>query len=120
MLTTTGPAPACFQVELLLPEFWDPISGPVFPNKGDQERFWRITRRFVEQLTEGLGVSSVVVVRAMQLAQWHPYHKATIRTTVRRMCVASARGVPPGCDALARSVACLHCRCTPTRAWQPC
>jgi len=38
------------QVEIMLPEFWDPISGPQFPNKGDQERFWRMTRRFVEEL----------------------------------------------------------------------
>jgi hypothetical protein len=38
------------QVEIMLPEFWDPISGPQFPNRGDQERFWRMTRRFVEAL----------------------------------------------------------------------
>ncbi|KAF8072802.1 AGO3 [Scenedesmus sp. PABB004] len=43
------------QVEILLPEFWDPISGPIFPNKGDQERFWRMTRRFVEALGAALG-----------------------------------------------------------------
>jgi hypothetical protein len=40
------------QVEIMLPEFWDPISGPQFPNRGDQERFWRMTRRFVEALAE--------------------------------------------------------------------
>jgi hypothetical protein len=40
------------QVEIMLPEFWDPISGPQFPNRGDQERFWRMTRRFVETLGE--------------------------------------------------------------------
>jgi hypothetical protein len=44
----------CLQVEILLPEFWDPISGPIFPNRGDQERFWRITRRFVELLGAAL------------------------------------------------------------------
>jgi hypothetical protein len=35
------------QVEILLTEFWDPISGPIFPNRGDQERFWKMTRRFL-------------------------------------------------------------------------
>jgi hypothetical protein len=50
------------QVEIHLPEFWDPISGPIFPNKGDQERFWRMTRRFVEALAEETGASSVKAV----------------------------------------------------------
>jgi hypothetical protein len=51
------------QVELLLPEFWDPISGPIFPNRGDQERFWRMTRRFVEQLAENSGIANIKAVR---------------------------------------------------------
>ena len=51
------------QVELLLPEFWDPISGPIFPNRGDQERFWRLTRRFVEQLAEQSGIANIKAVR---------------------------------------------------------
>lgn len=42
------------QVEILLTEFWDPISGPLFPNRGDQERFWKITRRFIEELSTAL------------------------------------------------------------------
>jgi len=45
------------QVEILLPEFWDPISGPIFPNRGDQERFWRITRRFVDELGGALALA---------------------------------------------------------------
>jgi hypothetical protein len=36
----------------MLTSFWDPISGPQFPNRGDQERFWRMTRLFVEALAE--------------------------------------------------------------------
>ena len=45
------------QVELLLTEFWDPISGPIFPNRGDQERFWKITKRFIEDLQANLKVA---------------------------------------------------------------
>ena len=41
------------QVEILLPEFWDPSSGPVFAEEGDQQRFWKLTRRFIESLAEG-------------------------------------------------------------------
>lgn len=52
------------QVELLLPEFWDPISGPIFPNRGDQERFWRMTRRFIEQLAENSGMANIKAVRS--------------------------------------------------------
>jgi len=64
------------QVEILLPEFWDPISGPIFPNRGDQERFWRMTRRFVECLAEATRSSSVKAVypdagvAAMLSYQW--------------------------------------------------
>ncbi|KIZ07856.1 hypothetical protein MNEG_0109 [Monoraphidium neglectum] len=57
------------QVEILLPEFWDPISGPIFPNKGDQERFWRMTRRFVEALQQATGAASVKAGRA-SLLRW--------------------------------------------------
>ncbi|GFR47790.1 hypothetical protein Agub_g9560 [Astrephomene gubernaculifera] len=48
------------QVELHMPEFWDPISGPIFPNQGDQERFWRMTRRFLEQLATHLSCSGYI------------------------------------------------------------
>lgn len=37
-------------------------SGPIFPNKGDQERFWRMTRRFVESLAAETGATSVKAV----------------------------------------------------------
>lgn len=56
-------------MEIHLPEFWDPISGPIFPNKGDQERFWRMTRRFMEQLSLSLGAGNGLrAVRACVLA----------------------------------------------------
>lgn len=47
----------------MLTEFWDPISGPIFPNRGDQERFWKITRRFVEELSTALKTPVVNAVR---------------------------------------------------------
>ena len=54
---------------MLLGEFWDPSSGAVFSEEGDQQRFWKLTRRFVEGLA---GVDSphhgrIKVVRA---ASW--------------------------------------------------
>jgi hypothetical protein len=54
------------QVELLLPEFWDPISGPIFPNRGDQERFWKMTRRFIEQLAENSGATNIKAVSSRE------------------------------------------------------
>lgn len=38
------------QVEILLPELWDPLSGPVYAEEGDQQRWWKLTRRFLENL----------------------------------------------------------------------
>lgn len=70
-------------MELLLPEFWDPISGPIFPNKGDQERFWRITRRFAEQLAIGTAAGSAKVVSAPT----HPPRSPTFITTPNRTTV---------------------------------
>lgn len=32
--------PGLPQVEILLPELWDPLSGPVYAEEGDQLRFW--------------------------------------------------------------------------------
>ncbi|KAK9814519.1 hypothetical protein WJX72_007274 [[Myrmecia] bisecta] len=63
-------------VELLLPEFWDPNSGAVFAEEGDQQRFWKLTRRFVEQMAEQSGRSHVravypdIGVAAMLKNQW--------------------------------------------------
>ena len=37
-------------VEILLPEFWDPYSGPVYAEEGDQQRFWKLTRRFIDDV----------------------------------------------------------------------
>lgn len=38
------------QAEVLLGEFWDPGSGAVFAEEGDQQRFWKLTRKFAENL----------------------------------------------------------------------
>ena len=50
------------QVEVLLQEFWDPSSGPVFAEEGDQQRFWKLTRRFIESLAAGGDYTKVKAV----------------------------------------------------------
>lgn len=50
------------QVEILLPEFWDPASGPVFAEEGDQQRFWKLTRRFIDSLAQGSNSKSIKAV----------------------------------------------------------
>ena len=64
-------------VELQLPEFWDAASGAVFAEAGDQARFWKLTRRFAEELGTALGPGSRVRAlypdagtAAMLAAQW--------------------------------------------------
>ncbi|KAI7838252.1 hypothetical protein COHA_007941 [Chlorella ohadii] len=63
-------------VEILLPELWDPLSGPVYAEEGDQLRFWKLTRRFLENLAElqpGKKIRAVypdVGVAAMLKNQW--------------------------------------------------
>lgn len=52
MLTLPPPSLPPHQVEVLLPELWDPLSGPVYAEEGDQLRFWKLTRRFLENLAE--------------------------------------------------------------------
>jgi len=47
---------------VLLAEFWDPSSGAVFSEEGDQQRFWKLTRRFVEGLAAGGAAERVKVV----------------------------------------------------------
>ncbi|CAG9461574.1 unnamed protein product [Pedinophyceae sp. YPF-701] len=42
-------------VEILVPDFWDPISGAMFRDEGDQQRFWRLTRRFIDQVRATAG-----------------------------------------------------------------
>lgn len=39
-------------VEILLPDFWDPNSGPVYSEEGDQQRFWKMTRRFIDDIVD--------------------------------------------------------------------
>lgn len=63
-------------VEILLPELWDPLSGPVYAEEGDQQRFWKLTRRFLENLAvlmPGKRIRAVypdVGVSAMLKNQW--------------------------------------------------
>lgn len=46
-------------VEVLLAEFWDPISGPLFQEEGDQQRWWKLSRRFIEELASEGGFQQV-------------------------------------------------------------
>ena len=48
-LASGGPGARAL-VELLLPDLWDPASGAVFAEEGDQQRFWKLTRRYAEEL----------------------------------------------------------------------
>ncbi|GMH38413.1 hypothetical protein BSKO_06297 [Bryopsis sp. KO-2023] len=63
-------------VEILLPEFWDPTSGPMFKEEGDQQRFWNLTRRFINNLVTETGYSKIraiypdMGVTAMLSNQW--------------------------------------------------
>ena len=42
-------------VELRIPELWDPISGNVMAEAGDQLKVWEITREYVAQLCDAVG-----------------------------------------------------------------
>ena len=42
-------------VELRIPELWDPISGNVMAEAGDQLKVWEITREYVSQLCQRVG-----------------------------------------------------------------
>ena len=64
-------------VEILLPDFWDPNSGPVYSEEGDQQRFWKMTRRFIDDIVENsVGVTKIRAiypdagVAAMLRNQW--------------------------------------------------
>lgn len=67
MIVDSNITSAYLQVEILLPEFWDPGSGPIFAEEGDQQRFWKLTRRFIENLAQGTGRSSIKAVRITYL-----------------------------------------------------
>eukprot|EP00890_Picochlorum_soloecismus_P002082 jgi/Picsp_1/2875/NSC_01100-R1_protein len=63
-------------VEILLPDFWDPMSGPVYSEEGDQQRFWKLTRRFIDDVVSrngGVKVRAIYPdagVAAMLRNQW--------------------------------------------------
>ena len=75
-LSSGGPGARAL-VELLLPDLWDPASGAVFAEEGDQQRFWKLTRRFAEELVSssppGTRVRALYPdagVAAMLASQW--------------------------------------------------
>ncbi|KAK9809687.1 hypothetical protein WJX73_005025 [Symbiochloris irregularis] len=51
-----------YLVEVLIPEFWDPAAGAVFTEEGDQQRFWKLTKRFAEGLAERLGSAQICAI----------------------------------------------------------
>jgi hypothetical protein len=53
--------PRC-SVEILLPEFWDPMSGAVFSEEGDQMRFWKLCRKFSDDVIALSSASKVTVI----------------------------------------------------------
>ena len=46
-------------IELLIPELWDPVSGSVMQNDGDQMRMWSLSRMFVEHFAFYSGIERV-------------------------------------------------------------
>lgn len=54
--------------EILLPELWDPISGALMADEGDQQKFWEITRYFAELLVRELHVRARVLYPDMGCA----------------------------------------------------
>jgi len=49
-------------VEVLIPELWDPISGAVCADEGDNMRLWEINRVFAATLVREMGLKTVMVV----------------------------------------------------------
>lgn len=75
-LASGGPGARAL-VELLLPDLWDPASGAVFAEEGDQQRFWKLTRRYAEELVASSPAGTRVRalypdagVAAMLKSQW--------------------------------------------------
>jgi hypothetical protein len=66
------------QAEVLLAEFWDPSSGAVFSEEGDQQRFWKLTRRFVDGLAAG-GAADAARIKVVR-----SHHQIAAATTSRR------------------------------------
>eukprot|EP00239_Pterosperma_sp_CCMP1384_P008647 CAMPEP_0197856964 /NCGR_PEP_ID=MMETSP1438-20131217/29568_1 /TAXON_ID=1461541 /ORGANISM="Pterosperma sp., Strain CCMP1384" /LENGTH=379 /DNA_ID=CAMNT_0043472615 /DNA_START=204 /DNA_END=1343 /DNA_ORIENTATION=- len=62
--------------ELLIPELWDPISGPVMAEEGDQMRWWELAREFLIRTKEACKSQETVAVfpdigvSAMLAARW--------------------------------------------------
>lgn len=99
-------------VEILLPEFWDPLSGPVYAEEGDQQRFWKLTRRFIDNVVAQLPNAKLRAiypdagVAAMLRNQWQdaPFTISSLndRKPVQESdeVVVVAAPDPPGLDSL--------------------
>lgn len=107
-------------VEILLPEFWDPLSGPVYAEEGDQQRFWKLTRRFLDNLARvqpSLRMRAIYPdagVAAMLRNKWPdaPFQLSSLndRLPVKQddQLIVVAAPDPPGLDAVIKLSASLE------------
>ena len=84
------------QVEILLSGLWDPSSGNLFAEEGDQQRFWKITRKFVEQMAAVSGSKVKAVGSSMQQSS----HAEGIPMMCSRTLARSTRAVGHNDDKL--------------------
>ena len=90
----------CIQVEILLSGLWDPSSGNLFAEEGDQQRFWKITRKFVEQVSSTCCAGQVKAVSVTLCTRPEgPLQHWQSRAVMHGLCT---------------------CSCTPTSELQPC
>jgi hypothetical protein len=107
-------------VEILLPEFWDPLSGPVYAEEGDQQRFWKLTRRFIDNVVKRVpnarlrAIYPDAGVAAMLRNQWTDaaFEFASLNDRIavaaEDQIVVAAAPDPPGLDGLMRIGKRLH------------
>jgi Domain of unknown function (DUF1995) len=77
---STGCARA--SVEILLPEYWDPISGAVFADEGDQMRWWKLCKRFADDLIARMQPDNVTVVRHLRSRAHNWYISAHVHAVL--------------------------------------
>ncbi|CAK0787516.1 hypothetical protein CVIRNUC_010736 [Coccomyxa viridis] len=80
-------------VEILLSGLWDPSSGNLFAEEGDQQRFWKITRKFVEQMAAVCGGNVKALypdmgVAAMLRNEWQDCNFGIAAINERNACTA--------------------------------
>lgn len=97
-------------IEILLPEFWDPMSGAVFSEEGDQMRFWQLGRRFCDDLIKMTDSKDVTLVRHRQSVTSHSADPLCLTTPLRSLQVSHPLrilAVVPSCNESVLSRRCL-------------